>query len=670
MPAAGGSTGVTDRTAGDAAAATMLDEQAIDEMEFTSHRRTLVGAVGLGFAAASVAFVVFHLVVLLAYPIDQDTLRAVHVYAGAALGFAGLAAYRGDRLDRVPWRDWLLVAASLGVGLHFMSDAEGIELRTFMGPSTLDLVAFSAGILLVVEFCRRAAGLAMPIICAVFLAYIFVGPWMPGVLYHRGIPFGEALIFIATKEGILGTVAGVSSTFIIMFVTFAAFLQASKAGDYFNEVAMAAVGWARGGPAKVTVLSGLMFGTISGSAVANVVASGAFTIPMMRRVGYDRPTAAAIEATSSTGGQITPPVMGAGAFIMAEVLGMPYTEIALAGIIPAFLFYVANYAHCDLNARKLGLRGLTRAELPRWGSLVGRLYMFSPLALLVWGLLIGYSPFRAAAMGLAAALLIMLVAPLLHALVVQGAAPLAALIGTLTAFGADVIGALRGATRESLQLIAVCAAAGMIGGVINLTGVGGRFANLLLQIAGEWQFLAMLFTMIVAAILGMGVPTTAAYAIAAAVVAPGLIRIGIEPLTAHMFIFYFATLSAITPPVALASFAAAGMAGADMWKTSLIALKLGLATFIVPFMFWVSPTLLAQGELPAILQSVATACVGVVLLACATEGWLIGRLALPLRLAAGAAALLLMTPEVWTDLAGLGLGAGIAALQWTRRRRT
>jgi TRAP transporter 4TM/12TM fusion protein len=642
----------------------------IDDMEFATRRRTLGGRVGLGLRVASIGFVLFHMVVLLAYPIDQDTLRAVHVYAGAALGFAVFMAHGRDADRRIPWRDWALIGLCLAIAWHFVTDADAIEMRTFMGPNTRDLVLMTAGILVVLEFTRRTAGIAMPIIAIVFLAYIFAGPWMPGVLYHRGVPFGEALIFIATKEGILGTITGVSSTFIIMFVTFAAFLQASKAGDFFNDLALAAVGWARGGPAKVTVLSGALFGTISGSAVANVVASGAFTIPMMRRVGYDRATAAAVEATSSTGGQITPPVMGAGAFIMAEVLGIPYADIVVAGIIPAFLFYVANYTHCDLNARKSGIMGLPWQEIPRWLPLLGRAYMLSPLALLVWGILAGYSPFRAAALGLAAALLIMLVAPFLQALAVRRLGPVEALAGTLRQFGADVIAGLESATRESLQLVAVCAAAGIVGGVINLTGVGGRFANLLLQIAGDYSLLAMLFTMVVVGILGMGVPTTAAYAIGAAVVAPGLIRIGVPPLTAHMFIFYFAVLSAITPPVALASFAAAGMAQADMWRTSLIALKLGLATFIVPFMFWLSPSLLAQGPLGPILQSVATATLGVVLLATATEGWMLTRMALPLRLLAGAGALCLMTPELWTDLAGLGIGAAILVLQLAARART
>jgi TRAP transporter 4TM/12TM fusion protein len=642
---------------------------AIDDMEFASARRDLAGWQGLAWRACAAAFVLWHLWILLVDPVDPTISRAVHVFLGAALGFAlfaprsvGVAATE----RRVPWYDWALMIPCLLVPAHYILDADGIEMRSFMGPNWQDLVASGVGMLLVLEFARRTAGLVMPLIAVVFIAYCFVGPWMPGILFHRGVAWDQVLVELFGNNGVLGTIIQVSASFIILFVTFAAFLQASKAGDYFNDFALALVGRARGGPAKVTVISGILFGTISGSAVANVVASGAFTIPMMRRVGYDRETAAAVEATSSTGGQITPPVMGAGAFIMAEVLGRAYADIALAGLIPALLFYLANYIHCDLNARKAGIRGLPREELPRWIDLGRRAYMASPLVLLIGILLMGYSPFRAAAIGIAATIVIMLATALAHRMAIRGQGIGGAIGGAVAETLRAIEAALSGSAKETMQLIAVCAAAGIVAGVIGLTGVGGRFATMLLDIAGTSTFLAMVFAMVVAIILGMGVPTTAAYAIAAAVVAPGLIRIGVDPLVAHMFIFYFAILSAITPPVALASFAAASMAGADMWRTSVIAVKLGLATFIVPFMFWLSPALLAQGDLLPILQSFVTAGLGVWLLACSTEGWMMnGHLPLPLRLAAAAGGLALMIPEGITDVAGLAICAGLVF--WQRR---
>ncbi len=640
---------------------------AVDDMEFASARRDLAGWQSLGWRAAASAFVLWHMWILLVDPVDPTVGRAVHVFLGAALGFALFAPHAsGTPERRVPWYDWLLMIPCILVPAHYILDADGIEMRSFMGPNWQDLAAGAVGILLVLEFARRTAGMVMPLIAVVFIAYCFIGPWMPGILFHRGVEWQAAVVELFGNNGVLGTIVQVSASFIILFVTFAAFLQASRAGDYFNDLALALVGRARGGPAKVTVISGILFGTISGSAVANVVASGAFTIPMMRRVGYDRATAAAVEATSSTGGQITPPVMGAGAFIMAEVLGRPYTEIALAGLIPALLFYLANYIHCDLNARKAGIRGLAREELPRWVDIARRAYMAAPLVLLIAVLLSGYSPFRAAAIGILATLAIMLGTSLAHRMMMQKQGAGAAVAGAVLDMLRAIEAALSGSAKEVMQLIAVCAAAGIVAGVIGLTGVGGRFAGMLLDIAGTSSFLAMAFAMVVAIILGMGVPTTAAYAIAAAVVAPGLIRYGLDPLVAHMFIFYFAVLSAITPPVALASFAAASMAGADMWRTSVIAVKLGLATFIVPFMFWLSPALLAQGELPVILQAFATASFGVFLLACSTEGWMLnGRLNPVLRLACFAAGLMLMVPESWTDLAGLAIG--LAILLWQHR---
>jgi TRAP transporter 4TM/12TM fusion protein len=641
----------------------------VDDMEFASARRDLAGIVGHAWRALAAAFVFFHLWILLVEPIDPTVGRAIHVFFGAALGFALFAARSSTTAGtRIPPLDWVLIAASLALPFHYMLDAEGIEMRSFMGPNMADLVVAGVGILLVLEFARRTAGLVMPLIVVVFIAYCFAGPFLPGILYHRGITFELLLVELFGNNGVLGSIVQVSASFIIMFVVFATFLQKSKAGDYFNDLALILVGRLRGGPAKVTVLSGIMFGAVSGSAVANVVASGTFTIPMMRRVGYDRATAGAIEATSSTGGQITPPVMGAGAFIMAEVLGIPYTEIALAGLIPALLFYWANYTHCDLNARKLGIRGLSRDELPRWSVIARRAYMAVPLVMLIVMLVQGFSPFRAAAWGIAATLVIMIGTSLAHRLMVARQDIVAGTLGALRETAADTYDALHGSMKEVMQLIAVCAAAGIVAGVIGVTGIGGRFATMLLDLAGASALLAMIFAMVVAVILGMGVPTTAAYAIAAAVVAPGLIRMGVMPLVAHMFIFYFAILSAITPPVALASFAAASMAQADMWRTSMIAVKLGLATFIVPFMFWLSPALLAQGPLPEILQAFATAAFGVYLLACATEGWMgPAALPLPMRLASAAAGLLLMIPETYTDLAGLA--GGVALLAWQYKRK-
>jgi len=696
---------------------TDVDTAAISEQEFGGGWRQFDNWLQPTLFWLCAVFAGFHLLNLNYLALDSILFRIIHLTGGAALGFALLRARLHDtRSGHIPWYDWLLIAACVAIAVYLAIDFEGWQMRAGALYTTGDVIASVVGTFIVLEFVRRSAGWALTIIALVFIVYGFVGPLLPGSLYHKGFGFQDWFTSIFSETGVFGQTLEVSSTFIIMFIIFAAFLSRSGAGDYFNELAVALVGWARGGPAKVAVLSGVMFGSISGSSVANVVASGTITIPMMRRVGYDRATAGAIEATSSTGGQITPPVLGAGAFIMAEIIGTPYAQIALAAVIPCLLFYVANYAHCHLHALRFGLKGLPRDELPRIGPMVAKLYYIAPIAILIYAFITGFSAFRAATLGMIAAMIVTLfeksraplvperpdldrglrwtvrcavlamVVGLLAALVEFGGNTLFYALG-LTAIAFSIVfsrirdrsfadrpgiapfglpglaRALETGTRDALQLIAVCAAAGIVAGVIASTGIGGRFAYLMLAIAGESKLLAMFFTMIIVIVLGMGMPTTAAYAIGASVVAPGLIQIGVDKLVAHMFIFYYAVLSAITPPVAIASFAAAAMAKAEPWRTSWIAVRIGLATFLVPFLFFYSPVLLAQGELTDIGQALATAIIGVCLLAAATEGWFNGPVPIALRVLLTAAALALMVPETWTDLGGLVVGVVIWAYQ-------
>lgn len=625
-----------------------IDLSLADNYEFTGYKRDLQGWQRPLIFWACVAFTVFHLLILNVFPIDSVLFRAIHVGWGGVIAFAVYAPGRGKTLSRIPLYDWLFILLSIACAGYVSYYIDELQFRAGALYEPGDVIAGFVGTVLILEMTRRTAGLALPIIAGIFILYSFVGPWLPGILYHKGYNFGFFFSYIYSDQGIFGVTTQVSSTYIVLFITFGAFLTASRAGDYMNDLAVSLVGWARGGPAKVAVLSGVLFGTISGSAVGNVVASGMITIPMMRRVGYDRSTAGAIEATSSTGGQITPPVMGAGAFLMAEITGIAYTEIALAAVIPCLLFYIACYVHCDLHAVKNGLRGLPRSELTPIGMMMRKVYLLSPIFILIGTLLMGYSEFRAGTLGIVSALVV-------------------SWISRETRMGVkSTLAALEIAARETAQLVAICACAGIIVGVIALTGIGGRFSHVILTIAGENQILAMFFAMLISLVLGMGMPTTAAYAVAASVVAPGLIRVGIEPLVAHMFIFYYAVISSITPPVALASFAAAAIAQADQWRTSIIAVKLGLATFIVPFMFFVSPLLLAQGELLPVLHVFATASAGVFFLACSTEGWLNGPLNLPLRVVLFAGAICLITPEPITDAIGVGIGVAIWIFQRMR----
>ncbi len=684
----------------------------VTDEEFIGTRRVLRSWEAHVVAVLCITFTLFHLFVLNVYSLEPLMFRAIHVGWGLAIGFLISAPFLRVGADGIPWYDWILAAAAAACAVYVWWEIDGLLFRAGAQFTPGDVITGIVGTFLVLEISRRMTGLALPIIAGIFIVYCFVGPWMPGVLRHNGFAIDRFFTYIYSEYGIFGVTTQVSSTYIVLFVTFAAFLTVSRAGDYINDACNALFGWARGGPAKACVASGVAFGAISGSAVANVVASGMVTIPMMRRVGYDRPTAAAIEATSSTGGQITPPVLGAGAFLMAEITGIPYSTIAVAAIIPCILFYIACWIHVDLHAIRLGVRGLPFSELPPIRAILPRIYLLAPILVLVWVLLEGYSPFRAGSLGIMAALIcgtiaiwfkdfkadgtvstdgadsagamlfsaavrfillaafgFAMMALMLHVLpLLPESVSLAAAIA-LVAVPALLFGwqrtleALEKSARDSIQLVAVCACAGIIVGVVALTGVGGRFSELILGVAGASQLMAMIFAGLIALILGMGMPTTAAYAIAAAVIAPGLARMGVQPLVAHMFVFYFAVISAITPPVALASFAAAGMAQADPWKTSFIAVKFGLATFLVPFMFYASPVLLMQGEWSAIIQAMLTGAVGVWFLAGASEGWFGGRLAWPLRIVMGAAALCLLHPGSYSDIIGLAIGAPIYAYQ-------
>jgi TRAP transporter 4TM/12TM fusion protein len=554
--------------------------------------------------------------------------------------------YRRGR-DRFAAPDLVLSVCALSVAAYLIT-IYGTLMRNSTGtpfaPIGISLAAI-AGTLLIMEMTRRVAGLALVGISAIFLLYVFTGQYLPGFLNSPPIAWPRFFSQIYTDAGILGPTTAVSSTYIILFIIFAAFLQASKVGDYFVNFAFAAAGRARGGPAKVAVFASGLMGMINGTSAGNVVATGSLTIPLMKRLGYPGRSAGAVEAAASTGGQIMPPIMGAGAFIMAEVTGIPYTEIAIAAIIPAILYFVSVYFMVDLEAAKLGMRGMREDELPKFNKLVRQVYLFIPIIILIAALFMGYSVIRAGTLATVAA----------------------AVVSWLTPFRMGPRGIFKAfeiAGIMSIQIIAVCACAGIIVGVISLTGVGARFSNLLLGIAATSQLLAMFFAMCIAILLGMGMPTTAAYAVAASVVAPGLVNLGVPTLTAHFFVFYFAVVSAITPPVALASYAAAGISGANPMETSVTSFKIGLAAFIVPFMFFYNGTLLMDGEWPAIARSVLTATVGVFLLSCAVQGWFMGSgAAWFIRLGLLLAALMMIEGGLWTDLAGVAAAVALFFVQ-------
>ncbi|MCK7575158.1 MAG: TRAP transporter fused permease subunit [Chromatiales bacterium] len=691
----------------------------VDAEVFTANQRIFSGSLGLVLAAACILYTAFHVFVMNFYPLETWLYRLIHVSGGLTLGFIFFSARifpdalghkrpvtplewilllpaavliftalgqivfaiaTGDLVrtgapkDKMLWTfgypiiagttlallvswfspvrdrgrialpDILLAVAAITVGAYIISHAEFLRMRAQVFPHVNDMYASIAGIVLILELTRRLAGLALVAIVGVFIAYGFIGPWLPGVLEHRGYAPERFFAFIYTDNGILGPTTAISSTYIILFITFAAFLQASRVGEYFVNFAFAAAGGTRGGPAKVAVFSSALMGTINGTSAGNVVSTGSLTIPLMKRVGYSPQTSASVEAAASSGGQILPPIMGAGAFIMAEITGIAYADIVVAALIPAALYFLSIYFMVDKEALKRGMLGLPREDLPEFGKLARQAFLFIPILTLIGALFLGYSVIRAGTLAMAAA----------------------AVVSWLTPFRMgpkQILYAFEIAARMSLQLVAVCAAAGVIVGVIALTGIGTRFSSMLLGLADQNQLIALMFAMCVSIILGMGMPTTAAYAVAASVIAPGLIQLGIEPLTAHFFIFYYAVMSAITPPVALAAYAGAAIAQSDPMKTSVESFKMGLAAFVVPFMFFYSAPLLMQGEWHQNLQAFVTAALGIYLLASGIQGWFFGAIGKVLSVVLMIAALAMIAGGLVSDVIGLTVAAVVLLIQ-------
>ena len=604
-----------------------------------------IGGIGYGFAMIAYAWGAYWITGNARPPVFVFSSFGPPLLAGTVAALAAVWFFPSRDRTRVDWADYALGLASIAVLGYILFNVGPLRLRagTSMAQPA-DFYAALVGVILILEVTRRVAGLALVVIASIFILYSFAGPYLPGFLAHRGYEARRFFTYIFTDQGILSDPVAVSSTYIILFITFAAFLQASKVGDYFVNFAFAAAGRARGGPAKVAVLASGLMGMINGTSAGNVVSTGSLTIPLMKKVGYPAKTSAAIEAAASSGGQIMPPIMGAGAFIMAEVTGIPYTDIVIAAIIPSVLYFASVYFMVDLQATKLGMKGLPKEELPVFKELLKQVYLFIPIIMLIYTLFAGYSVIRAGTVSMMAAAAVSWLTP--HRMGPR-----------LLAKAFDI------AARMSVQLVAVCACAGIIVGVIALTGVGARFSSLLLGIAEQNQLLALFFAMCISIVLGMGMPTTAAYAVAAAVVAPGLVNLGIPVLTAHFFVFYFAVMSAITPPVALAAYAGAALSGSDPMQTSVESFKIGLAAFVVPFMFFYSQAMLMQGTWLEILHVFLTASLGIYMLASAVQGWFFGRLGVLLRLVLLAAALSMISGGLISDLIGLLVGGTLFAYQ-------
>jgi len=493
--------------------------------------------------------------------------------------------------------------------------------------------------LILLEASRRVIGWALPLTAIAFLLYALFGQHLPGLIRHTGFSV-ETIIdqLYLTTEGIFGIPLGVSATYVILFVIFGAFLEQSGTGQFFMDFATSLVGGAKGGPGKISVVSSGLFGTISGSAVANVMVDGWLTIPLMKRTGFKHEFAAAVEATASTGGQIMPPVMGAAAFVIAEFTGIPYIDICKHALIPALLYYLALFMAIHFEASKTGLLGVPKEERPKlkW-VMITKGHLFIPLVVIVYFMLAGYTAMYACIYATLSVFLI-------------------SLLRAETRMGLKkILGAMEYGAMNMLPVAAACACAGIVVGMINLTGLGLKFTSFVLIISGNSLVPALIFTMIAGIILGMGLPTTAAYIVQAALLIPALIKLGVPLIAAHLFVFYFACISAITPPVAMAVYAAAGISGSNIWKTGIEAMKIGATGFIVPFMFVYGPSLLLIGSSTSIVTTIISASIGVVLLSAGLMGWFLKKATWLERLLLVAGALLLIKPGLITDLIGLTL---------------
>jgi len=633
-------------------------------------KREPTGKIAFIVTIAAIAMSVFHLYTAAFGTLLAVKQRALHLVFVMAIGFMIYPATSKASKKKVPFYDYILAILGIIVFGYLIVNFDA-NIAKGGQANTIDLILGSLAILLVLEIARRTVGMALPIVAIVFLLYATkLGPSFPGIFAHRGYSFERIISHMfLTTEGILGTPIGVSSTFVFMFILFGAFLDKTGVGNFFIDLAYAITGSFSSGPAMTAVVASGLFGSISGSSVANTVTTGAFTIPLMKKIGYKPYYAGAVEAAASTGGQIMPPVMGAAAFIMSEIAGIPYSKIILSAAIPAILYYMGVGISVHLEAKKLGLKGLPKSELPKLGSIMkSQGYLLIPLIAILYLLIAGYTPLFAAFWSIVISLAIAIIASLVKK----------DRSFTLQAF----FSALESGGKSALSVAAACACAGIVVGVVTLTGLGLSIANMIVTLAGGNLFFTLLLTMVASIILGMGLPTTAKYIVLATMAVPALIVLDVNLMAAHLFILYFGVIADITPPVALAAYAGAGIAGANSMRTGFQAVKLALAAFIVPYIFAYNPSLLLikpgtiiesgmvqYASIGEIIPVVLTAMLGIVCLASAVENFLIVKNKIYETIPLFGAALGLLIPGILSDAIGLVILVLVIISQKIRKKK-
>ncbi len=603
-------------------------------------RERLLSRTGpLRSVAVTVAVIgaLFNIVGLNLYPVDAFVLRATFVFVTSVIAFIVYPARKNDR-GQVGAYDLLLLLLTSSVYVYTVLNYEGLMDRAGVLWVTPDLIVGIVLVITLLELARRTMGPALPILALVLLGYALWGPYFPGVLGHPGFGLDRVVSYIYSLDGIFGTPVAVSVTYVFVFILFGAVMEVSGGGKVLMDLAVSVTGRSRGGTAKIAIVGSSFFGTLNGSPVANVMATGAFTIPLMKKTGYQPAFAGAVEAAASTGGQILPPIMGASVFIMMDILGTDYVSIAKAALIPALLYYVGVFWMVDLEARRTGLRGLAEEDIPRARDVLKNGgYLLVPIAVLLYALLVAQvSPLRAGLIGTLSCL-------------VLGLFKKESRLGPRA-----IVSALFVTMKSSVLVVVACAVAGIVMGVLGLTGLGLNVASILLNYSMGLLPLALVLATVVAIILGLGMPTTASYIICATIVAPALIEMGVAAMGAHLFVLYFANMSNITPPVALACYAASGIARANPLSVSIKAFKLGLVGFLIPFAWVYGPQLIMDGEPLSVAYTALTALIGVLALGVSLQG-VVGSsiLGWPSRLCTASVAVLLVMPGVLTD--GLAL---------------
>ena len=674
------------------AAEAAFDETGV-KRELAGHAQRIVAGIALAFSAYQLAIAAFS-------PLSSLVTRSLHV------GFLLLLAFliypisaKSDR-RRIAWYDALLAAIAFALAFyHWIFEADLIQRSG--EPTTTDLVVGSVAVVLLFEAARRVLGPALPIICGAFLAYGLFGQYLPESIAHRGYGFDQIVsaLYLGT-EGIYGIPTLVSATYIFLFILFGSFLEHAGMINLFNSIALGFVGHARGGPAKVAVISSGMMGTISGSGVANVLTVGQFTIPLMKRFGYSPVFAGAVEATSSMGGQIMPPVMGAVAFIMAETLNVPYVTIVKAAVIPAILYYTTAFWMVHLEAGRAGLTGLPKADCPSpWDAIRRKWFLMLPLAVLVFMLFDGFTPMFSGIVGLALTAVLILgtgiaagIGPLVFRIAFwvvlglgtasffrYGILPIVVMMAALVAVnlvirgGRETLAIMRGSlvdgARQAIAVGIACAIVGVIIGILTLTGAASNFAGFVLDVGATSLFLSLVLTMAVCLVLGMGIPTIPNYIITSAIAAPALLKLGVPLIVSHMFVFYFGIMADLTPPVALAAFAAASIAKASPMKIGWKATHIAIAGFVIPYMAVYDPALMLQGgTLVDTAYVVSKAVIAIALWGGAAVGYLRGPLSWPERIVAAASAGLLVAAVPLTDEGGFVASALFATWHVLRTR--